>query len=201
MAMIRVGWSEAQQPTAGELNSAPPQSSPATIPATDDDGYLFFAAPAGTAAPLEAHFDNSPMDIASAFERRTTLTAADGTRWTPWVTNAAQSAAILGTGSRRLILRFTAEGDPTLAEIRWACRIDTEGAEEDRRLEQLLAMAKVRADRQAPDAPAAIRREALLMAICWRHEGQTDYSANWWQRSGAAGMLKPWAVRRAGTIG
>ena len=200
---VRVGWAAETQPTAAELGEE--QSSPATIPATEEAAYLAFAAPAD-AMVLEVLFDGEGSgggNLLGGFTRRADVDVL-GRPWQAWSTNALQNPDILGTGQRRLTVRFAApadESDPSLSEIRFACRIDDFGPEQDGRLLQLLAMAKTRADRQAPDAPAAIRKEALLQAICWRYEGYNDYAANWWQRSGAASMLKPWATRRAGTIG
>ena len=199
---VRVGWAAAPQPTLAELGAE--QRSPATIPATTTAAYLAFAAPAD-AMVLEVLFDGEGSgggNLLGGFTRRADVDA-DGRPWQAWSSNALQNPQILGMGTRRLIIRFAAPADasvPTLEEIRFACRIDDMGPEQDGRLVQMLAMAKARADRQAPGAPAAVRKEVLLMAISHRYDGINDYAANWWQRSGAASMLKPWIVRRGGVI-
>ena len=94
-------------------------------------------------------------------------------------------------------------GTPSVADLWIALRLDPPAdatSDTGRRLAWALAMAVERADRQAPAAPAAARREAIFMACGWLYEGFA-YSANWWQRSGAASCLKPWTVRRAGAVG
>ena len=67
----------------------------------------------------------------------------------------------------------------------------------------LLNMATERAKRVAPDAPRDVATAAILQAVGWlfQYSGGADYSANWWQRSGAATTLKPYVRRRGGLIG
>ena len=94
-------------------------------------------------------------------------------------------------------------GTPSIEELWVALRLDRpadEGSDTGRRLQWALAMAVARADRVAPDAPAAVRREALFRAVAWVFEGH-EYSANFWTRSGAASVLKPWVSRRGGVFG
>lgn len=91
---------------------------------------------------------------------------------------------------------------PPMAEVKAALRLDP-GSAYDAILSPLVAAAVERANRQAPDAPAAMGRLAVFQAVGWLFEygGGTDYGANWWTRSGAGSTLKPWTVRRAGLIG
>ena len=89
---------------------------------------------------------------------------------------------------------------PTLAEVRRMLRVD-EDDENDRILVSLIETATERANLQAPTAPAAMGRMAIMQAVGWLYEMPTDYSANWWQRSGAETTLAPWTRRRAGRIG
>lgn len=76
--------------------------------------------------------------------------------------------------------------------------------------------AKARVEREAPGAPDAVADEALTRFAGyltqsdfggvrseqiepWRVEYVTTHS-NAWRNSGAAGLLAPWKVRRAGVI-
>ena len=91
---------------------------------------------------------------------------------------------------------------PSLATIKEALRIDDDRAEGDARLTEIAATAAVLANRQAPDAPADIAREAMLRFIGAIYEGPSagvgaDESGVW-HRSGAKGLLAPWTPRRAG---
>lgn len=89
---------------------------------------------------------------------------------------------------------------PTLAQIKFALRMDTD--EYDDRLNEMGATALERANRQAPDAPPNVAREAMLRFIGYLNDGIDGdfYSVNAWRLSGAESMLKPWTVRRAGAI-
>ena len=77
--------------------------------------------------------------------------------------------------------------------------------------------AAARVEREAPGAPQGIRDEATIRyagyltegsygAIRKRSIGPIDYEfvvnhANAWRNCGAAGLLAPWRIRRAGVIG
>ncbi|MDE0378662.1 MAG: head-tail connector protein [Rhodospirillales bacterium] len=91
---------------------------------------------------------------------------------------------------------------PPLATIKTALRVDEN--DDDDRLTQIAAAAAERANRQAPDAPEHIAREAMLRYIGWLYEGPShdagfDVSGAW-RKCGAKGMLSPWTVRRAGIL-
>ena len=90
---------------------------------------------------------------------------------------------------------------PDLATIRAALRVDESA--EDARLTAIASAAAALANRQAPDAPAAVATEGMLRFIAYLYEGpmMDEYQpAAIWRRCGAAGMLSPWTVRRAGVI-
>ena len=81
---------------------------------------------------------------------------------------------------------------------------------------QLLEVATARIARYAPGAPEAVKREAVIRFAGWLLEAPaagersertgdlgTDYSPSMtggFRASGAAGLLAPWRVRRAGAI-
>ena len=92
---------------------------------------------------------------------------------------------------------------PLLEAVRLALRID--GDEFDTELSRNIQAATERADRQAPDAPDATTREAVIRFAGFMHEGPTATAghneAGIWRRCGAEGLLAPWTVRRAGAIG
>lgn len=92
---------------------------------------------------------------------------------------------------------------PTLASVKTALRIDDDLTELDDHLSRQITAATALANRQAPDAPAEIGHEAIIRAVAWMHEGTYpgDTDAGLWRRCGAAGLLAPWTVRRAGAIG
>ena len=93
--------------------------------------------------------------------------------------------------------------DATLLEtVRLALRID--GIEADPLLVQNIEAAQALAERQAPSAPSAIKTEAIVRAVGWLFDGaQTpgDQPAAIWRTCGAAALLSPWQIRRAGAIG
>ena len=90
-----------------------------------------------------------------------------------------------------------------LAAVKLALRID--GDDFDTELARNIEAAQERADRQAPDAPDATTREAVIRFAGFVHEGPTATAganeAGIWRRCGAEGLLAPWQVRRAGAIG
>ena len=73
-------------------------------------------------------------------------------------------------------------------------------------IETLLAAAAALVTKYAPLAPEAVQDQAVLQVVGYIHDGP-----NWTERravthnamlsSGAAAMLAPWKVRRAGVIG
>ena len=89
--------------------------------------------------------------------------------------------------------------------------VDTDTAE------RLLTVTVLLVDRYAPNAPIAIRSEAILRASGWLYEspssglrresaGPLDQSfspaaTGALRASGAMALLSPWKVRRAGAIG
>ena len=92
--------------------------------------------------------------------------------------------------------------DESLLEaVRLALRID--GEEFDTELSRNIQAATERADRQAPDAPDATKREAIIRFCAWLHEGaQTEGAeAGIWRRAGSESLLGPWTIRRGGMIG
>ena len=92
---------------------------------------------------------------------------------------------------------------PLLEAVKLALRIDDD--EFDTELSRNIQAATEHADRQAPDAPDATTREAVIRFAGFMHEGPTATAghneAGIWRRCGAEGLLAPWTVRRAGAIG
>ena len=90
-----------------------------------------------------------------------------------------------------------------LAAVKRALRLD--GDEFDSELSRNIQAATERADRQAPDAPTATKRESIIRFVGFVHEGPTATAgtneAGIWRRCGAEGLLSPWQIRRGGTIG
>ena len=88
-----------------------------------------------------------------------------------------------------------------LATVRLALRVD--GTEADELIAKNIEAAQALAERQAPDAPDAVKTEAIVRACGWLFEGaQTpgDQPAAIWRLSGAQALLSPWQTRRAGVI-
>ena len=92
---------------------------------------------------------------------------------------------------------------PSLATIKGALHIDVD--DHDTRLTELAETAEALANAQAPDAPAAVAREAMLRFIAAGFEGSyassDDNTAGLWLRSSAKGLLSRWTPRRAGLVG
>ena len=100
-----------------------------------------------------------------------------------------------------------------LTETELAAEIGTDAT----RAGHILAAVDVLVERYAPAAPDAIKREAIIRAAGWladapsagiRDESVGGISASYsvsmtgcLRHSGAMGLLSPWKVRRAGTIG
>ena len=100
------GWSAAAVPTQTELDAAAEFTGNAlTIPRSATNGYLFFAVDQSLGEPSEALFDGNAHDILGGFTQRANG-SVDSTTVLIWSSNSAQSAAILGTGSRVLTLIF-----------------------------------------------------------------------------------------------
>lgn len=94
---------------------------------------------------------------------------------------------------------------PTLDQMKLALRLDV-GNELDAELTDLAAAALERATRQAPNAPEATARRAMLAFIGYLHDMPSGdpHMGNLqsaWRLCGAQAMLGPWTVRRAGIIG
>ena len=90
---------------------------------------------------------------------------------------------------------------PELADVKLALRID--GDDTDTVLTRNIAAGTERANRHAPDAPVNTAHEAIIRFVGYLHDGISldEYpSPSLWRRSGAAGLLAPWTVRRAGVI-
>ena len=82
--------------------------------------------------------------------------------------------------------------------------------------ERLLAFAKERVEKTAPTAPDPVCNEAVIRYAGYMLQSDfggirreeigpksTEYvtnHANAWRNSGAAGILAPWAIKRAGAI-
>lgn len=98
---------------------------------------------------------------------------------------------------------------PPIEDVRKALNIDeAEGAgdiaDQNERLTHMVAVAVHFANKQAPDAPEAVGKEAVIRMVGWLYEGPSGVSmsnAGAWRRSGAEGLLARWTVRRAGVIG
>ena len=92
-----------------------------------------------------------------------------------------------------------------LAAVALALRIDDDAFEEARsQLTRNIAAAQALAERQAPDAPDAVKTEAIIRAVAYFFEGAVpdgSQPAAIWRISGAAALLGPWTERRAGVIG
>ena len=93
---------------------------------------------------------------------------------------------------------------PLLEAAKLALRIDDDAFEEARsQLTRNIAAAQALAERQAPDAPDAVKTEAIIRAVAYFFEGAVpdgSQPAAIWRISGAAALLSPWQVRRGGII-
>ena len=110
----------------------------------------------------------------------------------PWPTTPAASAAAL------------------------ACLAAAIGVTDEDNLDRLGAAAAALVERYAPDAPIAIKNEAVVRTAGWlaqqpaaavRRESVGDISTSWspalasaLRHSGAMALLSPWKIRRAGAI-
>lgn len=129
----------------------------------------------------------------------------DPYQWTP--DNSAEVIAFLkaitvraGTQNPSPVIAFTIQTDVlTDAEVAEAIRADLSDAARLRKA----AVAVV--ERYAPDAPPAVSNEAVVRLAGYMLDappaGAGESHAAALRNSGAAGLLSPWRVRRAGTIG
>lgn len=74
------------------------------------------------------------------------------------------------------------------------------------RIETLVATATALVSKYAPDAPESVSDEAILQVVSYVHDGpgpkdRRVVTHNAMLHSGAAAMLSPWKVRRAGPLG
>ena len=132
-------------------------------------------------------------------------------RWTP--ENAADVAAFLAAltaapnsnaPSPAVYLNVQAEliTAPDLAAVRFALRLDAQDAGTIGALTRIVNALTALANRQAPGAPVDVAHEAIIRATGTLYDGtetEADYPSVW-RRSGAAALLKPWTVRRAGIV-
>lgn len=91
-------------------------------------------------------------------------------------------------------------GEPDLEAVKLSLRIDDDAF--DPALRRQITAATTLANRQAPDAPEELAHEAITRAVAWMFDMVTEEcNLGLWRRCGAAGLLAPWTVRRAGVIG
>ena len=92
----------------------------------------------------------------------------------------------------------------TAAQLAAALRLG-DSAEETAQATRLLATATAWVTRHAPDAPAAIQDEAVIRVAGYLFDQQTASRgaayADALRNSGAAALLLPWRVHRAGSVG
>ena len=92
----------------------------------------------------------------------------------------------------------------TLAELRNGLRTE-ESTEEDQILNRLLSVGTALVERAAPAAPAAIQNEATVRVAAYLFDqppsARSNGTANALRNSGAAGLLLPFRVHRAGSTG
>ncbi len=104
--------------------------------------------------------------------------------------------------------------DPTPVPALSAADLASEIGTDATRAAHILASVEALVERYAPDAPAGVKREAVIRAAGWvaqapsagqRREDTGDVSTGFsptmtgcLSASGAKGLLAPWRVRRAG---
>lgn len=92
-----IGWSDDSTATAAELQAGHSfTTTTATIPPRADNGYLIFGLEAGW--PSNLYFQGNAFDVLGGFTQQGTLDVG-GTTHTVGVSNALQSATMIGTGS------------------------------------------------------------------------------------------------------
>ena len=90
-----------------------------------------------------------------------------------------------------------------LTQIRNALMIEADRDDLTPRLSSLMDTAAELVNKRAPDAPASVAREALIRFVGYTFEivaDPADSHAGIFRRCGAASILAPWTVRRAGAI-
>ena len=101
-----------------------------------------------------------------------------------------------------VLLNTQTRRDAMLAHVRDALQIDDDLLTS--RLEALMDTACELVNQYAPGAPEAVAREALIRVAGWALESSAGNEetthAGALRRSGAASLLSPWKVRRAGAI-
>ena len=100
---IVVGWSDSITPTQDEYDAATIETGLVlTVPESNKNGFIFFYT-TGT-APENVHLDGNKHNIFDAFQRIVPDPVLGGEPIKVWITNAAQDASIMGTGTRTLTL-------------------------------------------------------------------------------------------------
>jgi len=91
----------------------------------------------------------------------------------------------------------------TVADLRAALRLN-DSAEETAQATRLLAYASEAVERHAPDAPPAIQNEAVVRLAGYAYDRPEAPAgagyANELRNSGAASLLLPYRVHRAGIV-
>ena len=90
-----------------------------------------------------------------------------------------------------------------LTHIRNALIIEADRDDLNSRLNAAMDTGAEMVNRKAPDAPASVAREALIRFVGSLFESGVSVEVNhagMFRRSGAASLLAPWIVRRAGAI-
>ncbi len=94
-----IGWSAAAQPTNAEFNAAQPQTDDTlTVPAESDNGWVWWAVPKNQGLPTGLTVPGNPTNVLDAFTRLNDRNF-NGVSHYVYRSNAAQNAAIVGTGS------------------------------------------------------------------------------------------------------
>ena len=91
----------------------------------------------------------------------------------------------------------------TEAEVAAAVRVG-DSTEEADEITRLVAYATIAVQKFAPDAPDAVHNEAVIRIAGYLYDSPTSWRAaafaNVLSNSGAAAMLLPWRVHRAGVV-
>ena len=102
-----------------------------------------------------------------------------------------------------LVLNTEMRRTAMLAHIRGALMIEADRADLTPRLESLMDAGAELANKRAPGAPESVAREAVIRFVGYTFEivAAPEFShAGIFRRCGAASLLSPWTVRRAGAI-
>ena len=90
-----------------------------------------------------------------------------------------------------------------LAHIRGALMIEADRDDLTARLSSLMDTGAELVNKRAPGAPETVARESLIRFVGYAFElvAAPEFShAGFFRRCGAASLLSPWTVRRAGAI-